>query len=435
MASINTETNGHRRIQFVAPDGKRPTIRLGNVTERQAEAIRIKVEELLAASITGHAPSEEVSHWVARLPEKLADRLASVGLIQRRRQGVLGDFVDGFIADRLATVKASTATVYGHTRRNLLEHFGRGKKLRDITPGDADAFELFLRRQGLADNTIRRRLRIASQFMRSAHRLHLLTMNPFAGKGGTVRSNRERVRFITRETAERVLAACPDAQWRLIFGLCRYGGLRCPSEVLGLRWSDVDWERSRFTVRATKTEHHDDGGVRIVPIFVELLPLLRDVFEQAPAGSEFVITGLGRGAINLGTQMQRIIARAGVEPWPKTFQNLRSTRQTELADIYPAHAVCYWIGNSQAIAREHYLQVTEDHYAEAAATAEKSDVKSDVANAGNRGVERQGEEVGTIGGVRKCPENSGLLDLAVPCRETAAVSMGDGGLEPSTSRV
>lgn len=32
-------------------------------------------------------------------------------------------------------------------------------------------------------------------------------------------------------------------------------GLRCPSEVLALRWGDIDWERSLFTVRSAKTEH------------------------------------------------------------------------------------------------------------------------------------------------------------------------------------
>ena len=43
--------------------------------------------------------------------------------------------------------------------------------------------------------------------------------------------------------------------------------------------------------------------------------------------------------------------------WPKLFQNLHSTRETELADNFPVHVVCQWIGNSQPIAAKHYLQV------------------------------------------------------------------------------
>jgi hypothetical protein len=34
---------------------------------------------------------------------------------------------------------------------------------------------------------------------------------------------------------------------------------------------------------------------------------------------------------------------------PKLFQNLRSTRETELAECWPEHVVCAWIGNSKAV--------------------------------------------------------------------------------------
>ena len=68
---------------------------------------------------------------------------------------------------------------------------------------------------------------------------------------------------------------------------------------------------------------------------------------------------------NLRTQLERIIRRAGLQPWPKLFHNLRSTRQTELAEKYPLHVVCQWIGNSRAIAQEHCLQVTHADFTEA----------------------------------------------------------------------
>src|SRR5690349_5940094 len=60
---------------------------------------------------------------------------------------------------------------------------------------------------------------------------------------------------------------------------------------------------------------------------------------------------------NLRTQLHRIIERAGLIPWPKTFHNLRSTRQTELSEDFPAHVVCAWLGNSEDVAKDHYLQV------------------------------------------------------------------------------
>ena len=59
--------------------------------------------------------------------------------------------------------------------------------------------------------------------------------------------------------------------------------------------------------------------------------------------------------------------RAGLKAWPRLWHNLRASRETELAESFPAHVVCEWIGNSQRVAAEHYLQVTDEHFRRAAA--------------------------------------------------------------------
>ena len=62
---------------------------------------------------------------------------------------------------------------------------------------------------------------------------------------------------------------------------------------------------------------------------------------------------------NPHTQFVRLIERAGLNPWPKVWQNLRSTRETELLKDFPIHVVCGWIGNTERIGRRHYFQTTE----------------------------------------------------------------------------
>jgi len=169
----------------------------------------------------------------------------------------------------------------------------------------------------------------------------------------------------SRWSAALVIGTCPDAQWRLLFALSRYGGLRCPSEHLGLRWADVDWEHERMTVHVPKLEHHVGKETRVIPIFPELRPYLEEAWELAEPGTEYVITRYrGRNA-NFRTQLLRIIKRAGLKPWPKLFQNLRSTREAELSETFPLHVVCAWIGNSQPVAAKHYLQTTEEHFPKA----------------------------------------------------------------------
>jgi integrase len=79
----------------------------------------------------------------------------------------------------------------------------------------------------------------------------------------------------------------PRAQWKLMVALSRYGGLRCPSETLSLKWADVDWERNLIRIPSPKTEHHDGKDCRLIPLFPELRPYVLDAFEQAEPGSEW----------------------------------------------------------------------------------------------------------------------------------------------------
>jgi integrase len=125
-------------------------------------------------------------------------------------------------------------------------------------------------------------------------------------------ANRKRDYFVRQEEARKVLDACPNAQWRLTFALARYGGLRCPSELVRLRWDEVNWAEGKMLVHSPKTEHHPNGESRWVPIFPELQPLLTEVFEQAEPGTEYVITQCRSSEANLRTHMLRIIHRAGL---------------------------------------------------------------------------------------------------------------------------
>ena len=68
----------------------------------------------------------------------------------------------------------------------------------------------------------------------------------------------------------------------------------------------------------------------------------------------------------VGTRLLWTIKCAGLKPWPKLWQNLRSTREMELADQFPAQVAAVWISNRMSVAMTHYLQVTEDHFKQAA---------------------------------------------------------------------
>ena len=258
MASIAKEPNGRRRILFTAPDGKRKTIRLGKMPQRAAEAICTKVEALLAAAMSSCPWDAETARWVADLPDHLAGKLAQVGLIPKRLSASLEGFILAYVDERV-DVKPATKEIWGQGQRGLVGFLGANVALRDVTAGDADRYKLHLAGAGLAPMTIRKRLQFAKTIFRAAARRKLIPSNPFDGVNVEA-AMPDRQRFVNRDETAKVLDACPNHDWRTIVALCRYGGLRSPSEVLSLRLDDVDWEQDRIRVTSPKTAHHPGKG-------------------------------------------------------------------------------------------------------------------------------------------------------------------------------
>lgn len=397
MASLSNAKNGCRTIQFVGA-GKRQTVRLGKMPKKQAEAVKGRIEFLVAASVTGQPIDGETARWVASLDDTLHEKLSRVGLVPARQQPepqqpkesptTLAAFLDDYISAR-TDMKHRTRDIFTRARGNLVGYFGADKPLAEITAWDARKWRLQMLEKGgvkgkpLAVNTVNDRSKKARQMFAAAIEAGHIEKNPFAGLPGTVRSNREKFYFVTREETARLLETAPDGQWRLLIALCRFGGLRNPSETLKLRWEHIDWQRGRMTVLSPKTEHHEGKESRVVPLFPELLPYLEEAWELSEPGAEFVVTFRrdAEGA-NLRTRMLKIIQRAGLKPWPRVFHNLRATRQTELENEFPTHVVCEWLGNSESVAREHYLRVTDEHFAKASGGALQNALHSGAALSG-----------------------------------------------------
>lgn len=451
MASISTRGNGRWFVRFIDLHGDRKTMSLDTKSERQATTIKLQIENILSAKGTGQAVDPSTAAWLANLERDKAGRrlrlkLISAGLVEADAGEpltaaapevlTLGKFLERYFQKR-TDVKQSTHTNWAHTRRNLLAFFGKDKPLAEITIADAKDFERFLKMEarqsrygnaseadGLMLATRHKRIGNAKQFFQDAVDAELLAKNPFAGLESSRKANDDRRFFITQDAAYRVLEACPDADWRLLFALCRFGGLRCPSETLGLRLGDVVWEKDRFLVHSPKTEHHEGKASRWVPIFPELRPYLSDAWDEAQSKKGFFLERFqGKSEAYFRTMLMKIIRRAGLDTWPKLFQNLRSTRQTELEETFPTHVVCAWIGNSPQVARAHYLQITDDHFDRA--TAERTGKASGaLADALQKRSTLAPQDIAQDGATPPKPARNRIVSHSVP------LEMGVTGLEP-----
>lgn len=372
MASLNKAPNGRWvcQVGITGPDGRkvRRSIRLGQANKATARGIHTRINHLESAKASGQPIDSATAEWLADIGDTLHARLARAGLIEpreARQRATLGPFTSHYIEGRM-DAKPRTITNLKQAQARMIEFFGADRPLDSISPGDADEwYQWLVGVKQYAPATIGRTVKRARQFCIAAIRRGVAERNPFSDTRAPEQSNRQRDCFVSRETTQRVIEACPDVQWRCIVALSRYGGIRTPSELLALTWRDIDWERSRFRVHSSKTEHHDGKGSRWVPLFPELRPYLERAFDQADPGDVHVITRYREININLRTQLLRIIERAGVDEWPKPFQNMRASRETELCQTFPLHVACSWLGNSTTIAAKHYLQVTEEHFAQA----------------------------------------------------------------------
>lgn len=362
--------------------------------------------------------------------------MAAVELIEAPKRATLGEFLRSHVLNR-PDVKSSTLEVWQQPYRNLTEFFGDDKPLRSITTGDCEQFKEWLLTQSLAAATVAKRLSFARTFLYVARKHKLIDENPFAEVKIPTANVSIRQRFIGTDAIEKLLGAAKPI-WRTIIALSRFGGLRCPSEVLSIEWRHVDWERSRITVPSPKTDRYDGKGSRTIPLFAELRPYLAEAFELAEPGQVHVIggaTGDGFRAAaqrkpgqwmnaNLRTTFMKIIHRAGLEPWPRPFHNLRSSRETELLESFPVHVVALWMGHDAKVCLKHYAQTTEDHF----------DLATGGAKSGAREAQKPAQQV--LAGIRSKPHQNEetpefTREYADSCdlmRDTAQTFSGAGGI-------
>ncbi len=400
MASIRKERdkktgnfNGCKTVLFVCPRSKkRKGVRLGKTDLPTANSIKSKIELIISAVSGNTSIASEATQWLTRISDTLHDRIARTGLIEARHSNnvhTLGELVEKCV-EAAQHKKPATVIKIKQAGENLKRYFKANKSIEHISPGDAELWRIWLkdhgniregkkrkvkgrlskavkqqpRRTSLSENTVRRRSGLAKQIFSFAVKMRWIAENPFKELVCSVTANEERMQYVPAEVISKAIEAAPNAEWRAIIALARFGGLRIPSELAKMTWNDIDFVAGRMTIRASKTEHHRGKGIRFCPIFPKLRPYLEELAEIAEPGNKTSFSDRvfpnGGDSANLRTGFLRILERAGVTAWPKLFQNLRASCETDLLEHYPVKDVCSAIGNTQAIAMKHYAMAKDE---------------------------------------------------------------------------
>ncbi len=383
MASVVDDPNGRRRILFVAPNQKRKTIRLGKIDRKSADSICRHVEHLLASKINGQPLPRDTAAWLTEVGSALKDKLAAVGLVAVEQRLTAGEHLKGWLAGkRDGGYKPASLIAWGQTVKELTDLVGT-KPLSALTHADGEAYRTAMHARKLRATTINKRLIHARQMLEDAVRLGHIATNPWAHVKQRQGDPSERRAYVPVADAERVLKHCPNVWWKLLVALARFAGLRTPSESFSLTWGDVDWDRGRLSVPSPKTEGSGKSH-RVIPLFPLLRPHMEAAFEHAEEGSTFVFPieyrkrahgPAGWVNANLRTTFEKVIRRAGVDPWPRLWHSLRASCESDLAQTFPLPTVTKWLGNTPSVALRHYVDPTETAFERAATWVPESGAK------------------------------------------------------------
>jgi integrase len=350
------DRNGQRRSSYLG--GSR-------YTQKTAEEFKMIVEKIRFYQWNNsEITDKKTATWLQTAPPELLSKLEKADLIIVPKPQDLQWLWDTFISYR-TDVKSSTMKLYLACRRLFFQTFLPTELVETITTEKLLNWKAILLTRYAAGG-VATQLTIVNAMFNWAVRMEFLSKNPMFGIPFGSRVNQNTRRHITVGEYMKLLEACPSLEWRVIIALARFGGLRCPSELMQLRWSDIVWKLHGFWVRSPKTEHHSGHECRFVPLFSEIWTELKQLHEQIqPKDDDFIIQSFqGKSQWNLNSPFQKIARQAGLEKIVSPFRNMRKDRCNEVREQYGSEKETTWMGHSEKVMKKHYLDVTEKDYSD-----------------------------------------------------------------------
>ena len=364
---------GGRRRSFYLPT---------RYDEQSARRVADVAERVAVAVDTGASLDRQTLLWIQAAPDDLKERFERVGLIERAGLLTVGELAEKYLRSASARLKPNTVRLAEWSFNIFFEYVPEDTPVESITVARAcEVFESVRASYSPASYTTV--ARVLRRLFAWAVDLELIEKNPLRAVKGASEKNKSREFFVDRVTCEKILAACPSQEWRALFALWRFGGVR-RGEAFLLTWGAIDLNRGRVLVRSPKTERHAGKGERVIPLFPELrseLSALRDSLsraERAPAAR--VIPSIGYN--NVQKKFADILTAARVRAWPRLIQNLRASRAVEVYREFGALAESEWIGHGVEVAKNHYLRVLSDEFARAAFPPEPEPTKRSAKRSG-----------------------------------------------------
>ena len=272
------DANGKRKIKWISTG---LTVR-GN--KRKAESMLREV--LLNYDETGELPTGRGGAYEkvdAKTAKPLPQHLQPVN----KSEMLFLDYLNEWVQVHKASIQPATFISYNRMITGRITQYFEplGLKLCEVTPQVLDEFQEKILLEGYTTNTVIHYHAIFGKAFKDAVRKDYLETNPML-KVDRPKKNSFRPNFYSKDEVQQLLEVSQDDPLHLCILITAYYGLR-RSEVLGLKWSSIDFERKSITINHKVTEQLVNG--KYVPVVSDVmknktscrtLPLIPAVEEE-----------------------------------------------------------------------------------------------------------------------------------------------------------
>lgn len=387
MARPVKNKNGTWSLTFQF-QGKRAKFTLGKISKPQAFYFASKVDLLADFKKNGGAllPGE-LQSWVDGVHDRHRQQLSDIGVFSDYYSNITVIELTRLFLEDYESRPGIEESTKRKTRSTLENRIGKLEKYRlsDIEPKQKSSRRNALpilspeSRKILVDfNSWQRNFYAKATWSRDNKLLRSIgkyavengfcDFNPFTTLPTESMVNDERNATIPVESVLDAMDACLDPDTELALALARFSAFRTPSEVRTLKWKHVDFNNGRIEILDSKKKR---------PRFMPLFDRVRTALESQLAHTErerFVVSKSFRSKSD-SDNYQRIseaIRRSGQELWPRLRQNLRSSCENDLLEIFPERLVAAWVGHTIRVSRDHYQKQRNSSFAAAIENAREN---------------------------------------------------------------
>ncbi len=347
---------------------KRRTKGEGTIYQRKQDGLFVGQAVVGYDSITGKLKRKTV---YGKSRSEVATKLRKIGVLVEEGRFVetnmtVEQWLEIWMKDyAIITLRPRTVESYDMFIRLHINPYIGKVKLRDLTTNRIQKLYNYASRSGrhdgkggLAPRSVERIHTVLHRALEQAVAERRIPFNPAHATVLPIRQNQKEVRALTREEQDRFEAELDNFRLGTAFYIGLYAGLR-RGEVLGLKWSDIDFEKKTISVERAvlrvKDKETQKSELRIEPVktkkSVRIVPAPDEVFirlkehktrqaaEILKAGPMYqkndliFCTTLGTmiEPRNYNRDFSKIIKNAGIDNF--NLHGLRHTYTTRLSEL------------------------------------------------------------------------------------------------------